>query len=244
MPAEGVVEKILTSPDNSSLEIQYKGERQGFARWSANIGEDFSANQRFTKDKQVLEGMISKLESYSVDCDGSFSPPDSTNRYSFYFGMEFSTNQTWQSLQLRVNQRPDSWSLRANKELRQITFDIRGRDYVLTEDITFDEIQNPAALFQRLGIPYAGMLLQSAMQGMNLQGDSKTSFNELAEGSVRIKAYNDTVSLHHSRVRVHRLEISILDQYQVNMIVSRVGELFLVELPYGIRLVNDQVRIE
>lgn len=239
VPPEAVVEKILTSPDNSSMEIRHQGERVGFARWSANIGEDMTSGRRWTSNRQNLEGMVRQLDHYSVDCDGSFSLPDTTNRFSFYFGMEFTTNQEWESFSMRVSRRPDSWSVRANRAEGNMTLDIRGEGLAITEVVTFEEVRNPSGLMTRLGIPFAGAMLE----GITLPG-TVTPLTQMSHDQVTLRAYNEVLEMHHARVRVHRLELNAMGQYQIKAIVSRVGELFLVELPFGIRLVNDQVDIE
>ena len=40
VPADFVWEKVLTSPDHSSLEIRHHGVKIGRAQWAASIGED------------------------------------------------------------------------------------------------------------------------------------------------------------------------------------------------------------
>src|SRR6185295_17083119 len=75
IPAELVWEKVLTSPDNSFLEIRHHGVKIGRAQWAASIGEEV-ATGKVIPDELPPEGMVKTLTGYSINFDGTVSLDD------------------------------------------------------------------------------------------------------------------------------------------------------------------------
>lgn len=243
VPPETVLEKILTSPDNSMLEIKRQGERIGFARWSANIGEDLASGRRLASDREILGGMVEQLSRYTLDCDGSMSVGESTNRFRFYFSMEFDTNFNWQVFFIRISQRPNSWEVTADAERKTVMLGMKQGESTLQEVFSFDEVRNPSALLSRFGMPYAGDLMSQAFAGLGAPAPRGDNFVAQVAGAVQVQGYNDFLDLRSGQVRVHRLKVRIFEAYEIDLIISRVGELFKAELPFGLELLNDELRL-
>src|SRR5437773_5568581 len=62
-PIEMVWQKILTAPDNSSLEITHHGQKIGYCRWAAIVGQD-PASSKTNVDEVPPEGMVEFLTNY------------------------------------------------------------------------------------------------------------------------------------------------------------------------------------
>src|SRR5437773_3244856 len=56
---EVVWQKILTAPDDSTLEISLNGKRIGYCRWVANVGEEL-ATGKISSEDYVPEGIDRK----------------------------------------------------------------------------------------------------------------------------------------------------------------------------------------
>ena len=125
VPGDIVLRRILTAPDNSNMEIRLRGKRVGFARWSANIGEDTATGRRMSVD-QHLDGMIARLNRFTLDCDGQVYVQSMTNRYRFYFGAEFDTNANWTRFTIRVTRRPYIWEIRADADAETLVIGYTG----------------------------------------------------------------------------------------------------------------------
>ncbi|MGI8966649.1 MAG: hypothetical protein ACR2H1_11250, partial [Limisphaerales bacterium] len=94
IPLVQVWQKVLTAPDNSTLEILHHGKKIGYCRWSANVGEDLAAAGKIASDNYEPEGMVKKLSSYMLNLEGNVML--STNNLRFDVSFKLSTNQTWQ----------------------------------------------------------------------------------------------------------------------------------------------------
>src|SRR5262245_44408715 len=68
--SEVVWQKILTAPDDSTLEITWNGKRIGYCRWVANVGEELATGKIASED-YTPEGMIRRLGRYTVDLEGN-----------------------------------------------------------------------------------------------------------------------------------------------------------------------------
>ncbi|MBI3192711.1 MAG: hypothetical protein HYZ36_08600, partial [Pedosphaera parvula] len=157
VPLDMVLQKILTAPDNSAMEIHLRGRKIGYCRWSANIGEDL-ATGRVMSETAPVEGMVKRLSSFSLDLDGSVSVGAPTNRFRFYVGMEFSTNQAWRAFNLRVSQRPSVWELNASAAEQTLRLAIRDEGAEWERTFPFAELRNPEKLVSEFGGPMlAGM---------------------------------------------------------------------------------------
>jgi len=239
VPVEVVARRLLTSPDNSHLEIFHSGKRTGFARWSANIGEDLATGRKMVSDQLI--GEIRKLDSYTLDCDGEFQIGSFTNRYRFYLGAEFDTNMNWNYVSVRVIKRPQSWEVRADAETETLTVThaVADGSPAFEQEFSFDELLEPGKLFQRMGLPLAGQALEG-IAGRFAPGRRGGDVRDVASG-IQWRAHNDHLKLHGARARVYRLGVKLTQDHEVVAVVSRVGEIMKVSLPYEINLVNQEL---
>ncbi len=241
VPGEVVLQRMLTAPDNSNLEIRHRGKRIGFARWSANVGEEIATGRRMEIGEERLEGRINQLSMFTLDCDGEVFAGSLTNRYRFYVGAEFDTNSNWARFTVRVSQRPFNWGIRANAEEQIIVMSYTGANGIPFEQkFKFSEFEDPEKMFRAMGLPFAGQLLSGALAGMKLESKN-VNYRQLAS-TIAWKANNDHLKFHGARARVYRLTFTFFERHEIVVVVSRVGEIFKVTMPFDITLVNEELK--
>lgn len=234
LPVEVVWEKILTSPDNSNLEIRRRGRRIGYLRWSASIGEEVATGKR--ADVDVPLGMVRKLTSYTIDADGGFSSPDSPmQQYRYYTSFKFSTNFNWQEFSVRLHQRPFVAEVSGDAVRSTAMFRFSDGASSLEQEVPLRELKDPKKLAVRFGGPLVGnavgMLMDEAMSR------ARSTASEL-----KWEAYNDWLKVGYARLRVFRLRAKVSERQEIVVYVSRVGEILKVELPNEVVVVNDELR--
>lgn len=236
VPVDLVWRKILTAPDNSSMEILHNGRKLGYCRWAANIGQDLTAG-RMLSDDASPEDMVQELSNYRLNLEGNVALLDAANRLKFDLEISLNTNQAWQAFDLRLNLRPTIWevhSVASEQTARLIVVEGKGKR---TEQVfKFSDLQNPQALMQDFGLAAPLGLLGMMSPAAHPQKGAPPSLGL----GLNWKARNDWISIGHTSVRAYRLEATVLERYRMRIIVSGVGEILQVDLPDGWQLVNDQ----
>jgi len=226
---EVVWQKILTAPDDSTLEISWNGKRIGYCRWAANIGEELAAGKVSSED-YVPEGMIRRLGRYTLDLEGNVLLGQPASRMRFNLHLQFATNHVWRQLALRVTSRPSAWEIRTSAEEETLSLKYEDPSGQWSRTFTYDELQRPRQLMEEFGGPLPLALL-GPVAGLEQQ-------KNLSLG-LQWSARNDWLKIGHAQVRVYRLQARLLDRYQIAVVVSRVGEILRVELPNGLLLLNE-----
>lgn len=234
VPVEMVVQKILTAPDNSSLEIFHHGQKIGYCRWAANVGQDLA--DRMEKEDLSPEGMVDALSNYRIDFEGNIALGEFSNRLRFDFTMGLSTNHVWQDFVLRLNLRPSSWELRSVASEETIHMKAEDEGGKTERVIKFRELQDPEFLIREMEMPLPVHMLGAFGVPMGGKGTNST-----ASIGLKWEARNDWVTIGHTSVKAYRLEARLLERYKFVMIVSQVGEVLRVEFPDELLLVNDQL---
>jgi hypothetical protein len=226
---EVVWQKILTAPDDSSMEIRWKGKRIGYCRWVANVGEQH-ATGRISSEDYEPDGMVKQLSGYTIDLEGNVLTGETPARVRFSSHAGFSTNHTWREFRARVALRPGVLGVEAKAADKTLSLKYdEGGGANWSRTFTFDELQNPRALVDELG----GGPLARGLMNQPLERPQDISLGAQWE------ARNDWLKIGHAQVRVYRLQARLLDRYQAVVIVSRVGEIMRVELPNGVLLINE-----
>ena len=229
VPSELIIEKVLSAPDDSPLEITHHGRKVGYCRWQASVGESVQA--RSPTEEEQLEGMIKRPSEYVVDWDGNVLLEQMGGRFRFELHGNFATNLVWKRLAARVSQRPVSWEMRADARDQQIHFLLDDGDEKVERHFQFADLRHPEKVLRDFGIP-PGLIPQIGLLSLSNTGTN------LALG-LRWEARHDWLKVGHARVRVYRLQARLLDRYQASVIVSRVGEILRVDLPDEWVLTND-----
>ncbi len=230
VPADLVWEKVLTSPDNSFLEIRHHGVLLGRAHWSASIGEELATGMLM--DDMPPEGMVKKPISYSLDFDGNVTI-DTVSRLRFYCNLKLDSNQNWQDLSIKLSVKPFSWEIRSSAQARNVQILIDDDETRNEHTFSFDDLQNPSKIARDLGGP--ALLAALAAVGLPLPSAKPTSTSI----GLKWEARNDRIKIANNLVRVYRLEARLFDRYKATLFVSPVGEILRLELPDEIVLTND-----
>lgn len=227
-----VWDRILTAPDESSLEIRQAGRKVGWVRWIPRIEEEAPAA---AETSELPEGRVGRVTGYTIVLDGSVGVPETDQRYRFSGQFSFDRDKQWRAVTLRVTQRPQVWEVRADLREQTLTFQL-GEDTATWEHrFAFAELAHPEALLAALGWPLPS-------------GGLRTLFPALRPGQgrplslgVKWDTRSDWLPLGSARTRIFRVRAQLLDRYEVVLVLSRVGEIFRLELPGRLTLVNDAV---
>ncbi|MEW6161617.1 MAG: hypothetical protein AB1813_29650 [Verrucomicrobiota bacterium] len=233
VPVELVWNKILTAPDDSTLEIVYRGKKIGYCRWLPNVGEELTTGKVLAEE---LEGRVRQLGGYTIDVEGNFVAEDLGGRVRFEYRGSFETNYAWRDFQWRASLRPMTWQLSASASTRTLKIHSGDGQSVWERTIHFDDLRNPSRLFEQLGAPMPPALLGALPA--NATNGTATNATQTALG-LNWKARSDSLAMGHSQVRIYRLEAQLFERYKAVVLVSRVGEILRVELPHEILLVNN-----
>jgi hypothetical protein len=234
VPTAVVWQRVLTAPDDSSLQVLCQGRRAGYSRWAANVGEEVATGKVASEDGEP-EGRVRRLMGYTLDFDGNVLVGEGMPRLRCSWRAEFATNQAWRKMSLRLVVRPNIWEFRADAATETLTMLVEGSDGRHERTFKFAELGQPEALLLALGNPLAGEWLRELMP---TPPRAAATPHTPALG-LAWEARNDWLTIGHTKVRVYRLQARLLGRHQVVVIVSRVGEILRVELPNGWRLVNE-----
>lgn len=230
VPAELVWEKVLTSPDNSFLEIRHHGVKLGRAHWSATVGEALATGR--VLEEMPPEGMVRSLTGYTIDFDGTIVL-DQASRLRFTCHLALDEEKTWKTLEIKLAIKPESWTLLVTNADASIT--------VITDDgaqhtrrtFTEADLRNPATIARDFG----GEMWPAALAALGVPLRLPAASAE----ALRFKwvAANDRVKIGNNLVRAYRLETRLFERFKAVLFVSPVGELLRVDLPDEITLIND-----
>jgi hypothetical protein len=229
VPVETVWSRMLTAPDDSSLDILREGVKIGYCRWVPNVGEELATGK---VSQEELEGMVRKPAGYTITMEGNFLLDRQMGRLRFDFHAGFDANNEWKDFTLRVVHRPMAWELESVAADQTLKFRHEAGEENWERQYHFSDFQNPGKLLRQSGmnIPFLAGLLPQYLPMPSVQN--------VAAG-LNWEARKDWLMIGHSRVRVYRVQARLLDKYQIVLIVSRVGEILRVELPNDILLVNE-----
>ena len=230
VPPIVVWQKVVTSPDDSWLEIRHHGVRIGRAHWLATINEEFPPEDDFLEDLPP-EGMVHRVTGYTLEFDGWVSM-DELTRLRFNVGLRLDTNQVWQQFDLKVVMKPfsldvDAWAQR--EQIRVVMEDETRKEYTYS----FADLRKPDKLLRDLGGPLLpatlgafGLALRS---GQDVEGAAGFTWD----------ARHDRLHLGRNDLRVYRLEAVAFGRYKAVLFVSPVGEVLRVELPDDLVMMNE-----
>ena len=150
IPVDVVWGKILTAPDDSSLEIYDDEKKIGFCEWRAIVGSVSRVmNQSLSEDYEP-DGLIPQPSGYSLSFDGN-TMTFGTNHINFEMHLLLSTNQTWQDFHLTAKMRPTVWDIHAIAAARKITVKENGDDGSWEKTLKFSDLQHPDTLLEEFG---------------------------------------------------------------------------------------------
>lgn len=231
VPVEVVWEKILTSADESSLTIYQQGRLMGACHLQTQVAEEWSQ----IGDENMPSGRPQKEHGYRLRLDGSAILPDVTNRVRFEGDLKFNGKREWQEVNARMSVRPMAWQVHSVAAEQSLRLMVQGDAAPFEVMLRFSDLRNPATLTYKLLGASAGDFASEA--GLATVAGNASS---LALG-MKWDAHEDLLRFGRTPVQVYRLHTRLVDRYEVNIFVSRAGEILRVELPGDYRLVNDRL---
>jgi hypothetical protein len=230
IPVDIVWDKILTAPDDSSLDIYNHDKKAGFCQWTPATGNAAEALNQSLSEDYAPNGLTPQPSGYGLSANGNVQI-SGTNRAGFEMQLRLSTNQTWQDLRFTAKLRPTIVDVHAIAAARKILIKVNGEGGAWQRALKFSDFQHPELLLQEFGL--GDFLGFAEATGLPLQKD----FAQAASG-LQWRAHEDWMQFGHSKVRVYRLETEFLGQH-LSIFTSRVGEILWVDAPYQWTLRNE-----
>jgi hypothetical protein len=249
---EVVFERMLLCSEGSSLYIRHRGAKVGFCRWSPQVVERPRSQ---AEDAAEPEGMVKEVSGYDIDFDGQFFLKDGT-RLRFHCLVMLDTNRVWQEFRARAvvhwpaDPKPFQLDVRAlaAEEAVRISPPLVDEDGKTEEVIRFADLQEPDKLLRRLGGPLLPTTLAALGFSLNQvlppQGPPPSHARPAALAALGLNweaRKGHRVPLGHALIPVYRLQAQVLDRYLVRVFVTDSGEIFRIELPNEIVLINDHL---
>ena len=229
VPERMVWEKILTAPDDSSMEIRRNGRRIGYCRWLPTPS-GASLNRRLGQVESLPEGMVSEISGYTVSLEGNVLIQEPSVHLKFSVRVQLATNRTWQTFALRIGVRPGAWEIHANATNETVALRWEEGKASWERTFTFTELRDPRMLVSELEGPVA-VALTGLLSSWPKPGE--------ASSALVWQARTDWLKVSGARVRAYRLEAPLWDRRRIVIVINRVGEIMRVELPGGLSLAND-----
>jgi hypothetical protein len=229
IPVDMVVRRILTAPDDSSLEVRRNGERIGYCHWVAGAVEELTLETP-EEMEGLPEGMVRRPTAYGIRLDGGLLAGEQSERLRFNLSMELTAEREWREFTLRFGARPMEWLIQASAETGAVELRLGGESGLVVRRFSLEELRHPDRLMEELGGPLALMFLPWM---------GRLGAEEGAGLGLTWEARSDWLSLGGSRIQAYTLTARLVDRHQVVIWVSRVGEILRVDLPEGISVVND-----
>ncbi len=152
VPARVVWEKILTSPDSSSLTIWRNGKKIGFCHWITSVSEDLS---RVSANEEPPEGMVQDIVNYRLELGGNVVLSEPNDRLRFDSHLTLGRKKQWQAFDLRLTMRPNTWEIRSTATERKVRLSWQDDTEDFSRSFAFSELEHPEAIVKELGGPMA-----------------------------------------------------------------------------------------
>lgn len=262
VPIDLVWEKMMRSADDSFLYIFDGKKRIGDLRWSTDVvdfmtemtaEEQARAEQGLALEETVdenlvfmTEGMVQSPGNYNIEIrNGRAYLGQGYGQVQFEMLANFSTNNTWSSLEVTLRQKRKRLQFVANatNEVLAITFD-PGEEALekYERELTFEQLSNPEQLVAALFGPapvaaFAGGLLG----GLSTPSNSQFSPAQLLKLGLRWEARQDWLHVGHSKLRCYRISLFLPEDKQLSIFISRAGEVLRVLIPGNRELRNARL---
>jgi hypothetical protein len=229
VPLELVWRKILTAPDDSSLDVFQDGQRSGFLEFSTGVATEMAA---LDGNGPPPEGVAARA-GWQIRIKGSMSFGAFTNRVHFDGRLQFFPKGGWRELELKISARAATVQIHSLATNQNVDIKITSDGATFERNLAFADLQNPDALLRTFDENFGGGLFG----GFGLPGVPQKT-GALAQ-TLRWQAYRDRLKIGSEPVSVYRLETWVLDD-KIVIYVSTLGEILRIELPGGITASLDE----
>jgi hypothetical protein len=229
VPERMVWERILTAPDDSSMEIRRNGRRIGYCRWLPTPS-GASLDRRLGQAESRPEGMVREISGYTVSLEGNVLIQEPSVHFKFNLQAQLATNRTWLTFTLQLAVRPSTWEIQANATNETVVLRWAEGKASWERTFTFAELRDPRMLLSEFEGP-AALALTGLVSSWPKPGEASLA--------PAWQARTDWLKVSGARVRAYRLEAPLWDRHRIVIVINRVGEIMRVELPGGLSFAND-----
>jgi hypothetical protein len=233
LPVAAVWERMLTAPDESSMDVYHRGKKLGYIRWMPKVIEEAADVWPEDQDPNAPEGRVKRILGYELLLDGNLALDQGPQRLRFTWQAELDPRQVWRSMHFRLNQRPLAFDVLAEAATETVTVRVGDDPPVFQQTFGLDELSQPQALLGMVALP-----LPLGPLANLLPAAGKLDPRQVSLG-LDWRASSDTLRIGTVRTRVYRLKARVLDKYEVTAVLSRVGEVLRLELPDRVLLLNE-----
>jgi len=233
MPVASVWERMLTAPDESSLDVYHRGKKLGYVRWVPKVIEESPELWPEDQNPEAPEGRVKRITGYELFLDGNLALDQGPQRLRFTWQAELDPRQAWRTMLFRLNQRPHALEVRAEAATETVRLKVGDDPPVWEQTFGLQELAQPQALLGALGLPLPLGPLAGALPVARQLDPRQIAL------SLNWQAASDTLRIGTVRTRVYRLKAWILDKYEITAVLSRVGEVLRLELPDHVLLLNE-----
>lgn len=255
VPLNLVWTKMLRSADDSFLYIFHKNRRIGDLRWSTDVVDFIAQNPEELKEGAevdlseedsifMTEGMVLSPGNYNVEIRaGRVMLGKPYGQVNFEMLANFSTNNTWSSLEMSFRQKNKYLQFQANATNETIAVKFLDGDVEFIRELSFDDASSRNTLAAALvgnspALGFAGGLLT----GMIAPENPAFGAEQLAKMAINtFEARQDWLHVGHSRLRVYRISIKLPENKEIAIFISRAGEIMRILAPNGIELRNNRL---
>jgi hypothetical protein len=220
---EVVVEKLLTSPDPSTLELKYQGKTAGFLHWYPDPGEE---PQSVYSEEYVPQGMVVGGRSLEVRLEGNLTPPSGGAGLRLDVVLRLGVGREWESVSIQGGNRQLHLKIEADRALGEVAWNVKTPGVTLEDRVLFSEDRKPAEVLGMLGgvaEPFLSLVPLDSLEGGGMEWSAELGWMPFG----------------NSRIRVYRLRGRWQGGYEVEMLVNRAGEILRAELPGGVKFFNE-----
>lgn len=230
VPPEVVWRKILTAPDSSTLNIYHRDERIGLCHWVTSVSE---AAANFSESPTAR--MAQASAGWNVEFDGKWML-SRTNYAKFNGQVRMKNERDLRELAVRLEARDWKLEVAASSPDNEIHLKADGAGLNFAQTLTFEELQNPGAVLQKLARPYLGEFAQN-FSWPSAQATATSTFSH----AVKWKARSETLQIRHASLRVFRLETELWNRQKLVVVANGDGDLLKIELPDQIVLLQESL---
>ncbi len=243
IPVETLWRKILEAPDDSILDIFHQKIRIGSFRWTPTVHEDLAALAISARSEYATEGMIKKAASYSIDIrNGNLYVGREIKRLRYDASMSFDTNLTWETMDLRLTQKPVTLIVAGSKTNEVLHVAWEKDKQRSSRELKFDDLRDPGQIINQLfgNLPFAAFA-SGLLSGYGSDTSTPLDTLKMLKLGVRYEARQDWLKIGHSKLRAYKFIARLPNQMEAVVYVSRLGEILRVLLPNDIEIRNTRL---
>lgn len=235
VPASAVWEKVLTAADRSVLGIRRDGRTIGTLEWTPSVLENARTNAGLE-----IEGLVDATTGYHVQAVLRFFTGDhGLGRLLVQGGADFGEDHAWRSLDVRVDQRPRVWNLRADAVSGEVVLLAEEGRRRMEQRFQARDLSSVSGLLGPLAPLLPSGLGATGGNAAGNPGGHAEAAPAWLEKNLRVDAAQAWMKVGRSRVRVYKVTGRFGGTVEATAYVSRAGEILKVQLPDNIQLVSD-----